>query len=366
MNMRKAIVVAALVGFSAVVCGVGTAWVAAATGETALAPGATVFPADVSGTAAGTLLATQLSPYSYTTTSGTNSGAIASAVYLSGGTIDFYIQVNTDATSATPIALADMDSFQGVSTSVGYRTDGSTLVGTAFVDGTAPPVTASRDTSGVGVSWDFYPPASETLQPGEISDVMVVATNATNFGSGNVSVVDGGTATVLGFEPLVADADLALTNVPASIMANATSPSGAVVTYTPPTVVDEDSPLPTVGCAPASGSTFAIGPTTVTCSVSDSDDSNSPVSASFTVTVIGAAAQLKTLLAFVQGLPPGASLRSTVQLAINDLPSNPTGACSELAKLIKETKAQTGKHLTTAQATSVITAAEQIEAVIAC
>jgi hypothetical protein len=63
------------------------------------------------------------------------------------------------------------------------------------------------------------------------------------------------------------------------------APQGAVVTYTPPTVVDEDNPLPTANCSPASGSTFAIGNTTVTCSVSDSDDSNSPVSQSFSVTV---------------------------------------------------------------------------------
>jgi PKD domain/HYR domain len=81
------------------------------------------------------------------------------------------------------------------------------------------------------------------------------------------------------------DNDLALTSVPANITVNATSTQGAVVTYTPPTVVDEDNPLPPVNCSPAPGSTFAIGTTTVTCTVSDSDDTNSPVSQSFTVTV---------------------------------------------------------------------------------
>ena len=81
------------------------------------------------------------------------------------------------------------------------------------------------------------------------------------------------------------DNDLGLTNMPANITTNATSPQGATVTYTPPTVVDEDSPLPPVNCTPASGSTFLIGTTTVTCTVTDSDDSNSPVSQTFTVTV---------------------------------------------------------------------------------
>jgi hypothetical protein len=83
------------------------------------------------------------------------------------------------------------------------------------------------------------------------------------------------------------DADLGLANVPADINVNATSPAGAVVTYTPPTAVDEagDSPAATVSCTPASGSTFAIGTTTVTCTATDSDDTNGPVSASFMVTV---------------------------------------------------------------------------------
>src|SRR5258708_22443159 len=52
-----------------------------------------------------------------------------------------------------------------------------------------------------------------------------------------------------------ADTDLGLANVPANITTNATSPAGAVVTYTPPTVVDEagDSPAATVACNHASG-----------------------------------------------------------------------------------------------------------------
>ncbi len=82
------------------------------------------------------------------------------------------------------------------------------------------------------------------------------------------------------------DNDLGLTNMPANITTNATSAQGAVVTYTLPTVVDEDSPLPPVICTPTSGSTFAIGTTTVTCTVSDNDDTNSPVSQSFSVTVL--------------------------------------------------------------------------------
>jgi hypothetical protein len=85
-----------------------------------------------------------------------------------------------------------------------------------------------------------------------------------------------------------ADTDLGLAGVPTNITTNATSPSGAVVAYAAPTPVDEagDVTVATVGCAPASGSTFAIGTTTVTCTASDADDTPSTVSQSFTITVL--------------------------------------------------------------------------------
>ncbi len=58
-----------------------------------------------------------------------------------------------------------------------------------------------------------------------------------------------------------------------------------MVTYTAPTAVDEAGEFPAVICTPASGSTFPFGTTTVTCTATDLDDLNSPVTASFTVTV---------------------------------------------------------------------------------
>jgi hypothetical protein len=82
----------------------------------------------------------------------------------------------------------------------------------------------------------------------------------------------------------VADADLAISSV-GDITTPATSADGAVVTYTPPTASDESGETPAVSCDAPSGSTFPIGTTTVTCTATDSDDTNSPVSTSFTVTV---------------------------------------------------------------------------------
>jgi galactose oxidase-like protein/HYR domain-containing protein len=109
-----------------------------------------------------------------------------------------------------------------------------------------------------------------------------------------------------GFTVTVMDTDLALTGMPANITVPASDSSGAVVTYTGPTAVDEagDSPVATVSCAPASGSTFAIGTTTVTCTASDADDTPSTVSQSFSVTV------LDTDLAFT-GMPGNITIPAT-------------------------------------------------------
>ncbi len=67
--------------------------------------------------------------------------------------------------------------------------------------------------------------------------------------------------------------------VPAGpIVAEATSPAGAVATFAVSATDAEDDPDPTPTCDRASGDTFALGDTTVTCSVTDSgglDDAGS-------------------------------------------------------------------------------------------
>ena len=173
------------------------------------------------------------------------------------------------------------------------------------------------------------------------------------------------------YQDPVSDKDLALTNVPANLTVNATSPAGAVVTYSPPTVVDEDSPLPTVSCTPASGSPFAIGQTTVTCSVNDSDDSNSPVQASFTVMVLGAAAQVSNLLATVNGMHLRTALQNSYDEELTEIRSEINGgqtanACANLSDFIVHVQGQSGKSLTAAQANQLSAAAKNIQAVLGC
>jgi Nidogen-like/Carboxypeptidase regulatory-like domain/HYR domain len=109
----------------------------------------------------------------------------------------------------------------------------------------------------------------------------------------------------------VTDTDLALARVPAPITVNAAGPSGAVVTYSTPTAIDEEAPPPVV-CNPPSGSTFAIGTTTVTCSLTDRDDTPATVSQRFTVTVRGAGAQIRTIINRVAGLEGAPIVRKSL------------------------------------------------------
>jgi hypothetical protein len=183
--------------------------------------------------------------------------------------------------------------------------------------------------------------------------------------SGGLSLADV-TAT---FTPiLVADGDLGLSGVPADITTNATSPTGATVTYPSPTATDEDvPPTSTVSCVPGSGSLFAIGPTTVTCTASDADDTPNTVSQTFTVTVKGAAAQLQDLLGFVQPLGPGTSFFDQVSAVLASYNAgNSADACGGLTAFINHAKAQAGKTITTGQANFMVTSAARIRNVIGC
>ena len=214
----------------------------------------------------------------------------------------------------------------------------------------------------------------------------VYVANSGSGSSGSVSafsIGSGGGLTAVSGSPFAAgtfpvgvvvspDSDLALTNVPGNMTVNATGPAGAVVTYTPPTATDEGGETPTVGCLPASGSLFPIGlTTTVTCTATDVDDSNSPVHASFTVTVTGALGQLQALLASVGALPSStAKTVLSVQLgdAIAAEQAGNTGrVCLDLFGLVRAAEQEESYgQLTAAQATSIINAADQIAAVVGC
>jgi HYR domain len=85
-----------------------------------------------------------------------------------------------------------------------------------------------------------------------------------------------------GFTVTVQDTTPPTLNLPSPITAEATGPSGAVVTYTATADDIVDGTLP-ASCSPASGSTFPVGTTSVDCTATDAHSNSS--SGSFSVTV---------------------------------------------------------------------------------
>jgi hypothetical protein len=113
-------------------------------------------------------------------------------------------------------------------------------------------------------------PASGSLFP---IGTTTVTCNATDV-HGNVAVTRTFRVTVTNLPPTITQSD---------IVAVATSPSGAVVTYTP-TVTDPSDPHPVVVCSKPSGSTFPIGTTSVTCTATNNLHLSSSVTFKVTVT----------------------------------------------------------------------------------
>jgi hypothetical protein len=95
---------------------------------------------------------------------------------------------------------------------------------------------------------------------------------------------DGGLTDTGTFDVTVVDTTApVLAGVPADISVTTADPTGARVNWAAPTATDIVDEAPAVGCLPASGTTFALGDTTVTCTASDG--SGNQASRSFSVHV---------------------------------------------------------------------------------
>jgi len=193
---RKAslIAIAVFVGLFGVSTAMAGTIAACAFAEDPVGTGDTGLPGDCTGSTSGTLLAFESVPFSYTTTAGTNSGFIDSAVYDDGGTMDFYYQLFNSASSATSFTTLSANTFAGYTTNDVFITNGSSLAGTTFVNGSYQPSTVSNDPDGITTDFSFaIPNPLNDVPPGSDSVVLIISTDATNYTNGNTSVIDGGT-----------------------------------------------------------------------------------------------------------------------------------------------------------------------------
>ena len=202
-------------------------------------------------------------------------------------------------------------------------------------------------------------PSSSSTFPLGTTTVHCTATDASsNSASGSFSV------TVVDTTPPV----LAL---PPNVITDATSPQGAVVSFSA-SATDTVDPHPTVNCAPLSGSTFAIGTTTVQCAATDAGHNSSQ--GSFTATVNGASGQTANLIMLVQGFNLAQGITNSLDTKLQNVldafnatnAGNRANACNQITAFINSVMAQSGKQLTIAQANQLIAKANQIRAVQGC
>jgi hypothetical protein len=157
--------------------------------------------------------------------------------------------------------------------------------------------------------------------------------------------------------------------VPAAITVNATSPSGAVVTYAASATDDRD-PNPSLTCKPASGATFPIGATTGQCVATDASGNVSK--ATVAVTVKGAPEQIADLYEKIRKIKGLAPLTSTMRLQLENLANcvitkQKTKACAAIPLFVSVVKlAVSLKYITVAQGDELIADALRIKAVIGC
>jgi hypothetical protein len=151
--------------------------------------------------------------------------------------------------------------------------------------------------------------------------------------------------------------------LPPNQVVEATSPDGVAVSYTAMAHDWRQGPVP-LAASHASGSTFAIGDTQVTCSAED--DAHNVASASFNVHVKGAAEQIGDQIALVLlARPKGTSFTDQLGAAQALLAEGRNRQAGEqLNAFIRHVQAQSGKALSVSLANKLIASATRIMGVI--
>ena len=173
-----------------------------------------------------------------------------------------------------------------------------------------------------GVTYSCNPATGSTFQKGTTT----VTCTATDTSSHTASCQ---------FTVTVNDTQPPAITCPANIVVEPTCPAGANATYVP--VVSDNCPGVAFVCSPASGSTFPVGTTTVTCTATDT--SNNTAQCSFTVTVLTVSAVIENLKTSVNNSSLTGTqkqgLISKLNAALDALAQGHTNtACQKLADFI--------------------------------
>jgi hypothetical protein len=225
----------------------------------------------------------------------------AEATSPTGAAVSWAAPTASDAVDGAPAVTCDHTSGSafplGTTTVNCSSTDAAGNTGTApftvtVGDTTAPTLTVSGDqvaeaTSPEGAPANYDAPTATDIVDGSDTASCSPSSGST-FGFGDTTVActatdaAGNTGTKT-FTVTVHDTTAPSITVPANQAVSETGPSGAAVTFTAPSVTDNGDASPTIGCDHASGATYPLGTTTITCTATDHSGNSS--SGSFTIKV---------------------------------------------------------------------------------
>ncbi len=226
---------------------------------------------------------------------------VAEATSAAGAVVEYLVSA-TDAVDSAPTITCSQDSGTGfplgtteVSCSASDFTGNTSETQTFNVvvrDTTAPVLTVpavdvvAEATSAAGAVVEYLVSATDAVD--SAPTITCSQDSGTGFPLGTTEVscsasdFTGNTSETQTFNVVVRDTTAPELTVPADITTQATSKSGAVVTYSA-SATDLVDGIVTPACSPASGSTFVIGTTPVTCTATDAHGNKA--SKSFNVTV---------------------------------------------------------------------------------
>ena len=319
------------------------------------------------------------------------------------GNFEIY-EMNADGSGLTRLtnssAIDFSPSFSPDGTHIAWwRYDGQSEIFVMKADGTGGTNITNNPAEDLLPSWGSIPHASDTTPPtlSMPAAVVVEATSAAGAAVGftvtatddvdpNPTVVctppsgsvfplgvttvgctatDGSGNSASGsFTVAVVDTTPPTLTLTANTVVDATGPGGAAVSYAA-TATDTVDSSPAVDCVPPSGTMFVVGTTTVSCTATDR--SGNSAHGSFTIKVKSGGEQLADLAAAVKGVGPGKSLEATVEVAQWFMAhGQPQLACMTLTAFQLEVRAQSGKKIPAAQATTLIADARRIRSVLGC
>jgi hypothetical protein len=224
--------------------------------------------------------------------------------------LDFgQVCLNTTPSKSVTLAISRLSSGATV------YADSATLTWTRIFDPTALSATVpgssalpsnwgalSFGTLGAVTSSSVTLAATLTAAEGAFSTTIDYVATGARSTSSPTTPLQRSTSIVVSGTVISCDDDPPILSLPAGIQAEATSASGAIVVFSA-SASDASPTNPAVNCSPASGSTFALGSTTVNCSATD--DAGNIANGTFNVTVVD------TTAPSLSGTPADISLEAT-------------------------------------------------------